>query len=83
MAERTARMVYVAANHGPYRANCLKRSLVIWGLLRRRGIPAELRIGVNNGEKIFQAHAWVESMGVVLAEPAGVNPAFQSSCFGL
>jgi len=37
-AQSVARMVSVAANHGPYHANCLKISLLIWWFLGRRGI---------------------------------------------
>lgn len=43
---------------------CLPRALVMQTLLRRAGIPAELRIGVARapGEE-FAAHAWVECSG--------------------
>jgi hypothetical protein len=61
---RRARHVtrYLAQN-GPYRGNCLSRSLVLWWSLRRQGIDNDLRIGVRNGADSFQAHAWVEYQG--------------------
>ena len=79
-AQSVARMVSVAANNGPYRANCLKRSLATWWLLQRRGIAAELNIGVNKDEAEFNAHAWVEYMGNTLVEADDVTERF--STFG-
>jgi len=61
-AIQIARMVLVAANYGPYHANCLKKSLVIWWLLLRVGINTEIKIGVNKDD-VFKAHAWVEFRG--------------------
>jgi hypothetical protein len=75
-----ARMVSVAANHGPYRANCLKRSLATWWLLQRRGIAAELNIGVNKDSNNFKAHAWVEYMGNTLIKADDITE--QYSTFG-
>ena len=59
-AQRVAYCVRVAARKGPYRVTCLRESLVSWWLLRRRGIPAVLRIGVGKEEADLKAHAWVE-----------------------
>jgi len=47
-------------------ATCLRQSLVVWFLLRRRGLPAELRIGARKVEDRLEAHAWVESNGLCL-----------------
>ncbi len=80
MAQSIARMVAVAANHGPYRANCLKKSLVTWWLLEHRGIVTELKIGVNKEVEDFNAHAWVECQGKVLNESDDVGERF--SAFG-
>jgi hypothetical protein len=65
-AQRIARLVAIAAHHGLYRATCLRQSLALWWLLRRRGIPAELRIGVRKDSGDLQAHAWVEHAGAPL-----------------
>ena len=46
------------------RLDCLPRSLAIYVLLRRQGVPATLRIGVKRFP--FAAHAWVECLGEVL-----------------
>ena len=79
-AQSVARMVSAAANHGLYRANCLKRSLATWWLLQRRGIRAELNIGVNKDDGDFSAHAWVSYMGNTLVEAGDVTERY--SAFG-
>jgi hypothetical protein len=51
-------------------ATCLTRSLALYGLLRRQGLAAQLRLGVRrSGRGRLVAHAWVEWDGVPL--PAG------------
>ena len=72
-AQSLARMVSVAANYGPYRANCLKRSLTTWWILQRKGIAAELNIGVNKDAPGFNAHAWVEYMGNTLSDADDIS----------
>lgn len=61
-----ARMELAVARHLPFRTNCLEQSLVLQWLLKRRGIPAEMRIGVRKEANRFEAHAWVEFQGAVL-----------------
>jgi hypothetical protein len=74
-ALRVARLVSSVARHGPYRATCLRQSLAVWWLLRRRGIHSTLRIGVRLDQGDLRAHAWVELRGVpVGALPAGWTP---------
>ena len=50
-ARSAARMTTIAANRGPYRATCLRRSLLLLWLLRRRGITASIRFGVRRQER--------------------------------
>jgi Transglutaminase-like superfamily len=52
----------------PYRAlgcmpSCLRRSLVLTALLRQRGHPAVLCVGVRREGAHIRAHAWVECGG--------------------
>lgn len=56
--------------------NCLKKSLVLWYLLRCQGIVSELRIGVRREQGEFQAHAWVEYQGIVLNDTPNVRQHF-------
>ena len=76
IAKNIAKMVSIAANHGPYKANCLKKTLVTWWLLSRKGIHTELKIGVNKDEGDFNAHSWLEFQGEVLNDTADVDERF-------
>lgn len=55
-----------ASRHLIFHASCLEQSLVLWWLLGKRGIPAELRIGARKEAGRFEAHAWVELGSLVL-----------------
>lgn len=47
--------------------SCLARGLAAQCLLRREGLPATLHLGVRLDPVLgFQAHAWVESGGIVV-----------------
>ena len=64
-----ARMVTVASRHGPYRANCLKQSMVLWWMLARYEISSEIKFGVQkNTDESFGAHAWVECYGMNMSD---------------
>lgn len=73
-AAAAARMVLAASRYAPCRADCLRRSLVLWWLLRRAGFPAELRIGVRKRDGQLEAHAWVESGGLTLDQGTDDHP---------
>lgn len=75
-AQAVALAVHRAANWHPLRPNCLPRSLVLVRLLRRRGLAAELRIGVAKPGETLAAHAWVEHGGVALAETDAARGAY-------
>jgi hypothetical protein len=59
-AQVIAQMAAAAARNLFFSTNCLEQSLVLWWLLRRLGIAAELRIGARKALDRFEAHAWVE-----------------------
>lgn len=63
-----ARLQGSAGRNLPFRANCLEQSLVLWWLLRRRGMQAEIRVGARKLADRFEAHAWVELNGMVLSD---------------
>jgi len=50
------------------RNRCLVRAIAMMWLLRARGEVAELRLGVRKRAGAFEAHAWTESGGEVLAD---------------
>jgi hypothetical protein len=57
----------------PADTRCLSQSLVLTGLLARRGIETVLVLGVEDGDGTFGAHAWVEHEGRALLPP-GSDP---------
>ena len=73
--EQTVRIVAIAARHSRLWTNCLKKSLVLWYMLRRQQIPSELRIGVRLAGG-FKAHAWIEHQGIVLNDSPQVHQDF-------
>jgi hypothetical protein len=82
---RAARWIGVAARYTPGGASCLVRSLALLGLLRRRGIAAELRVGIGKTAPQLEAHAWVEVDGAPLNDAADVAaryPPFAGSLLG-
>ena len=62
---RTMRAVRTATRYYyRRRLDCLPRAMTTYVLLRQRGVPATLHIGVKRYP--FGAHAWVECLGEVL-----------------
>jgi Transglutaminase-like superfamily len=68
-ARQIARMEEAAARNLFFGTNCLEQSLVLWWLLRIRGIAAEMRFGARKEANRFEAHAWVEFQGAILNGP--------------
>ncbi len=55
------KMICLAANNTPWSSGCLAQSLTAHRMLKKRGIPGAIHIGVNktgNRQVDFQAHAW-------------------------
>ena len=54
----------------PWKRTCLKRSAVLYYLLRNAGLPVHLHIGVRKSAAgALQAHAWLVRDGVPFLEP--------------
>jgi hypothetical protein len=78
-ARPAAEGVGLVAGRSVIGARCLGRSLVLWFLLRRRGVDAELMIGADmprDGE--LPAHAWVEVAGEPVNDALDVHERFGS-----
>lgn len=67
-AQRCAELAAIASRNNLYRANCLHQALPLCWVLRRKGLPARLRIGVAPRVRPFHAHAWVELNGIALGQ---------------
>lgn len=74
-ARRIAWVVQVTAAYGPWPANCLQRSIVLWWFLRRRGLEGDLRIGVRRDPERggLDFHAWIEHDGAVINDRRDVR----------
>lgn len=75
-AQRLADLARSVGANSPWRTTCLRQALVVWWLLRRKGLPAELKIGVLRKSTPLQAHAWVELGGQALDPDAAAHLAF-------
>jgi len=75
-AYRLAQLVEIASHNPIYPVNCLPKSLTLCWLLRQRGIPAKLQIGVSIESKAFRAHAWVEYAGQIINDRPNINTDF-------
>jgi hypothetical protein len=72
-AQRIAQIVSIAAEHGIYRATCLRKSLLVWWFLREEGISSQICFGVKLTGQSLEAHAWVEYLGTVLNDPQNIR----------
>jgi hypothetical protein len=72
-ATEVARSVSIAARRGPFRATCLRRSLLVWWWLRRGGIQTSICFGVRTSAGKLEAHSWVEYSGAVLDDSTDVR----------
>lgn len=74
-AARLAWIVKISALYGPWPANCLQRSVVLWWYLGRRGLDGDLRIGVRRDRETgkLDFHAWIEHDGVVINDGPDVR----------
>ncbi|MEK8023116.1 MAG: lasso peptide biosynthesis B2 protein [Candidatus Hydrogenedentota bacterium] len=52
-----------------FRTRCLKRTLVLYRLLRESGHPAVAHIGLGRGEHGFDGHAWLTLHGRRIEDP--------------
>ena len=66
--QRLLRFVSVAYELLPFPATCLRRSLVLHGLLARRGVPSRFCVGVAGNGPSLAAHAWINCNGIVTEE---------------
>jgi hypothetical protein len=60
-ADRVTHLVDAVYRRLPVEPTCLTRSLVLYRLLRARGIPCQLCIGLRRKESTLEGHAWMET----------------------
>jgi hypothetical protein len=72
-----SRIVTIAAKHGPYRATCLRRSVLVWWFLRREGIPGKVCFGARLSDSRLEAHAWVEYNGIIINDSPDIRARYR------
>ena len=72
------RLTAAVLRRSPFRMTCLKQTLILCALLHRRGLPADLKIGLTKHGEALQAHAWIEHEGCVLLDEPDVAQRFLS-----
>jgi len=77
-AWRIQKLVYLASRLHWLKMTCLIKACTLQKMLSRRGIPSELRIGMNRSGAAISAHAWVEVMGQAVGEPEDIGEKFIS-----
>jgi hypothetical protein len=75
-AQEISRIVSIAAQYGVYRATCLRKSLLVWGFLRREGMQGRVCFGVRMCARKLEAHAWVEYKGMVVNDSLKVHECY-------
>jgi hypothetical protein len=66
-----ARAIASASRHAPWESACLVQAVTAKLMLKRRGIPSTLYLGVAREDDRLTAHAWLRSGYVVLTGGAG------------
>lgn len=64
--DRAAYCVELASRLDPFDATCLKKALVLYALLKRKGVDVRLVIGATKAGRKLDAHAWLEHQGRVI-----------------
>jgi hypothetical protein len=63
-----------ACRYYPKSVACLQRSVALTSMLRKRGIAADLKIGVRQSP--FESHAWVEVDGRIINDVESVRDTY-------
>lgn len=74
LVKQTIHYILVATAFYPGRSKCLEQTVALFILLRRRGAPVDIRLGVQPYP--FSAHAWLELRGAPLTETPEVIERF-------
>lgn len=77
LAQSVSRVVQIASHRGILHPSCLQQSIYLRWLLARKGLAADLRIGVRKRNNRFEAHAWIEYRGRVLNDSADVQTRYR------
>ncbi len=80
-AQRLERLLRLAGRLHPRPPTCLARSLALQRMLKRRGVPAQIKIGARKEQGKLRAHAWVETHRQPIGEAADVAARYAPFAF--
>jgi hypothetical protein len=80
-AERIGAIVERVAARLPWHPTCLRQAVAVQRMLRRRGIPSRLHLGVTNPSE-GAAHAWVTVDGQPVVGGRGIERFVPLAAFG-
>jgi hypothetical protein len=76
--ERAASLTKAFLHVLMFRDTCLKRSLVLFHVLRKSGYDAQVIFGVRNTEFGLRGHAWLKVDGHIVNEPGDPATEFKA-----
>jgi len=77
VAKKLHKLVYLASRLHLLPMTCLPRAFTLRWMLGRRGIPAQLRIGISKTATGILAHAWVDIDGETIGESEDIPERFK------
>jgi hypothetical protein len=77
IAQSLHKLVYLASRLHLLPMTCLPRAFTLRWMLSRRGIPAQLRIGIKKTPDGIYAHAWVEVEEGAIGEANDITKRFK------
>lgn len=75
------RLVHLASRLHFLSMTCLPRTFSLRSMLNRRGVPAQVQIGVTKSLQGIQAHAWLEVDGQQVGEAEDITERFHKFNF--
>jgi hypothetical protein len=74
LAEHVSWAIRTASRHVPWKSRCLVQAMAVKGMLRLRGIPSTIYMGLAKDEDDnLKAHAWLRSGDMVVVGTPGVD----------
>lgn len=76
--EHLADLVRMGARWTPANTSCLRQALLVHALLRRQGLPTDIKFGVDPHRGALDLHAWAELDGQPLGQPGLRHAPFET-----
>lgn len=78
---RVGSAIDAVSGYTPWHSNCLAQALAAKIMLRRRGIPSTLYLGLRKDQTSLDAHAWLRA-GATIVTGGDIRPYTTIACFG-